>query len=432
MANKVVNLALELGATDAEVEINEAIDKSIEVLNGQIENFETSIEQSLALTVYLDYQKGSVCTSQLSMSNIDQIINKALDIAKYTQSDHANGLANREELCTTMGQELNLYNPIAISNQDLCTEVLEMENIALNSSVLITNSNGASISLGNYNFVIVNSHGFDMGYSTTRYGKSLGLIANAGQNKMQTDYWYSSSRDFNLLDNNMILAKEAVRRVLRRVSAGKVKEGMCPVIFEASIAKSLIGSFLGAISGNNLFRKLSFLNDSLNTEVFPNWFNIVEDPFINKGLGSCYFDDEGVKVAKRSIVQNGIVKGYVLSSYTARKLNMVTTGNAGGTHNIWVQPNFEGDLVSLGEVLQEGVIIIETIGHGLNMVTGDYSVGASGLLVENGVITYFVDNFTISGNLKEIFQKIKYVANDYICGSILCGSMLIDSLQISI
>lgn len=272
----------------------------------------------------------------------------------------------------------------------------------------------------------------NQGYRTTRFGTSVSLIGETKAGEMQTDYWSSSHRDFNLLLPDEELANIAVGRTLRRLNSGKkIKSGLYPVVFEASIAKSLIGNFLGAINGNNLYRKLSFLNNSLETKIFPNWINIIEDPFIYKGLSSCYFDNEGVKVKTRTLVESGVVKSYQLNCYSARKLQLETTGNSGGNHNIVVPANFNGDSYALAQNIKNGFIIIETIGHGLNMVTGDYSVGASGLWVENGEVQYFIDNLTIAGNLKDIYQKIQYIANDHNNGSIQCGSMLIDNIQVS-
>jgi PmbA protein len=431
LADLILNRAIHLGATSAQLAINESIETGVEVLNGDIESIETSYDSNIGLSVYVGQNQGNVGISQVPPANLDMIIKQALDTAKYTQADLHNGIADKEDLCTGFTDNLQLYNPTSIDNLQIIQQALDLENIGLNTDKHVNASDGAAISLGKYNFIIANTNGLNLGYMTTRYSKSLSLIGQA-KNGMQTDYWYSSTRDYDDLQNNLDLAKYAVSRVKRRLNKGKIKSGNYSVIFEANIAKSLIGNFLGAISGGSLYRKLSFLNNSLNTQVFPDWLNITEDPFIIKGSASSYFDNEGVNVYKRDLVKSGIVNGYLLSSYSARKLGMKTTGNSGGNHNIQVNSNITGDITSLAAKMDCGMVIIETIGHGLNMVTGDYSVGASGLWVEKGEIKFFVEGLTIAGNLKTIFKNIRYISNDYLKSSIQCGSMLVDSINVSV
>jgi PmbA protein len=430
LANHILERATSIGASSAGIEINENIETGVEVLNGNIENFETSYDSAISLSVYIGHKCGNVSISQVPPQDIDLIINSALDIAKYTQDDPYQGIAEPEFLCKSLNDNLDLYNPLDFTNQELVSKTLELETIALNMNSKITASNGAAINLGKYNFVIASTNGLNLGYQTTRYNNSISLIGNT-ENGMQTDYWYSGGRAYSDLENNNSLATRAVHRVLRRLTVGQIKPGNYPVIFEAPIAKSLIGGFLGAISGNNLYRNLSFLNNSINTQVFPSWLNITEDPFRIRGQSSCYFDNEGVSVTKRNLVENGIVKGYILTSYSARKLGMQTTGNSGGNHNISISNNFSGDVSLLAKKMHKGLVIIETIGYGVNMVTGDYSVGASGLWVENGEVQFFVNNLTISGNLKEIYAGIQYISDDYTNSSILCGSILVDKISIS-
>lgn len=430
IANQVLEKAYILGATNAQVEINEGIDTSVDILNDNIENFSTSYDVSLILTVYIGNQRGSVGISKISLDNIDEFINKALDIAKYTQPDLANGLPEIDLLCKSFTENLNLYNPIKLDNKYLIEKASAIEAFALTQDARLS-SDGVSIGISKYNFILANTHGLSLGYKTTRFDESISLI---GKNTygMQTDSWYTSNRNFNHLLPDEQLANIAVSRVIRRLKPGKIKSGNYPVIFENSIAKSLIGNFLGAISGNNLYRKLSFLNNSIDTKIFPDWLKITDDPFITNGLASCYFDNEGVNVHKRNLVEDGTIQGYLLSSYSARKLKMLSTGNAGGNHNIIVKHNFSGDTLSLAKEMHNGLIIIETIGHGVNMVNGDYSVGASGLWVENGEIQFFVENITISGNLKSIYKNIRYINNDIYNGSILCGAILVNHINISV
>lgn len=431
-AKIILDKALELGASSAQVEISESIAKSVDVLNSNIENFETSYSSSMSLQVYIGSNRGSVGVSQISPANIDEIINRALDIAKFTESDPHNGIAEPELLCKSINFDLGLFNPVEITNKEMIKNAMEIESIGRNFSPKIKNSDGASVNYGLYNFVLANTNGLNLGYQTSRYAKSLCLI---GENKhgMQTDSWYDSSLDYQDLISNEQLASIAAKRTIRRLDKGQITTGKYPVIFESTIAKSLVGSFLGAINGSNLFRHLTFLDNSIDTSVFPNWLNIIEDPFIIKGSSSCYFDNEGVSVCKRDLVKNGVVKGYLLNCYTSRKLGLQSTGNAGGHHNIIVPPNFKGDITTLAQKITNGLIVIETIGHGLNMVTGDYSVGASGLWVEKGNIQFFVDGLTISGNLKEIFKNIEYISDDYNKhGSIACGSMLVNQITVSV
>lgn len=426
IANQVLQTATIAGASSAQVELSECISTDIEVLNQHTENFETSHENQLLLTVFKGHKKGNIGISNIQPANIEQIVRQALDIATYTEEDPENGLLEEKYLVTELHADLQLYHTHQAPNQELIAEVKDLEQRALNISSKISASDGASLSLTRYNFVTANTNGLNHGYQTSRYSKYVSLIGENAHG-MQTDYWYSSSRDFNDLIENSALAQTAAMRVLRRLERGEFKTSQPKVIFESSIAKSIIGSLVGALSGNSLFRRLSFLNDSLGSQILPSWFNLNEDPFILKGLSSCYFDNEGSKVVKRKIIDSGKVNGYLLSSYSARKLNMLPTGNAGGSHNLLVEANFKGDLAALALEMQDGIIIIETIGHGLNMVTGDYSVGASGLVVQNGKISHFVDNLTISGNMREIYQNILAVANDSEASSIICGSMLINS-----
>lgn len=431
-ANYILKLAKDSGASDAHLEINEAIVTGVEVLKGKIDNFESSYDSALTLTLYVGKQKGSVAISSLNDEQIIQAIAKAMDICKYTKADPFSGLAEKEFLAVKDTRELSLYNPRDITSQEIVDYTLNLEAQLNKQNISDTiNSDGASFSYANYNFVVANSNGFNLGYQTTRYAASISLISAIDGN-MQQDYWYSSARAFEDILPQDVLVTTALKRLTRRLNSASITPGAHRVIFEASIASSLIGNFIAAISGNNLYRRLSFLNDSLNKLVFPEWLNIIEDPFIVKALASCYFDHEGVRVCKRNLVEDGKVMGYLLNSYTSRKLNMPTTGNSGGHHNILVSHNIQGELEDLCKILTNGLVIIETIGHGVNMVTGDYSVGASALVVENGVVQGFVNGLTISGNLAEIYKNIEYISNDKVQGSISCGSMLVKEINVAL
>ena len=433
IADQIIDLSLQEGASDAQVELSESISTDIEVLNQEIETFETSHENQLLLTVYMGHKKGHIGISSIRLENSRDIIRQALDIAKYTEEDRANGLLEKEYIVTSLHDDLQLYAPYPINNNELITQTKELEQTALDLEPLISASDGASTTLTRYNFVTANTHGLNHGYQTSRYSKSLSLIGKNTQG-MQTDYWYSSSRIFTNLSANRELAQKTVNRVKRRLTYGSYTSGKPAIIFEDTIAKSIIGSLIGALSGGSLYRRLSFLNDSIGQQILPSWFNMYEDPFIINGLASCYFDNEGSAVARRTVIESGKVQGYFLSSYTARKMNMRSTGNAGGSHNIYVTPNHHGNLESLAREMQNGLIIIETIGHGLNMVTGDYSVGASALVVINGEISHFTDNLTIARNMREILQQIALINDDTEFSSVNCGAMLINAgiIQVSI
>jgi PmbA protein len=424
IAATILAKAKAAGASAAQVELSESISTDLEVLNQEIDNFETSHENQLLLTVFKGQKKGNIGISAIKVDRLDEIIAQALSIATFTQEDAANGILLPEELVSTINHDLQLYNPITLSPDHLIRDTKQLEQLALSGNSAVKASDGASTTLTQYSFVTANSNGLNAGYQTTRYSRYLSLIGE-GNNGMQTDYWYSSSRDFNELKDNPTLAQHAIYRLTRRLTHGKYTSGKPKVIFESTIAKSIIGSLIGALSGNNLFRKLSFLNDSMGKLILPSWLSINEDPFVIKGQASCYFDNEGSKVSPRDIIHNGVVNGYLLSGYTARKMGLRTTGNAGGSHNLQVTANFAGNLEALAKEMQQGIIIIETIGHGLNMVTGNYSVGASGLVVENGSISHFTDNLTIAGNMSDIFKNIQLIANDCEPSAVRCGSMLI-------
>ncbi|MDD3267427.1 MAG: metallopeptidase TldD-related protein [Burkholderiales bacterium] len=429
-ADLIINEAIKMGASSAQVELSESISTDVEILNQQIDNFETSHENQLLITVFKGHKKGNIGISSIEPKNLPYIIQQALDIATFTEEDSCNGILGTEFLAKKPEKNLNLYNPYSISNQELISEAKELESIA-SDNLKIKSSDGSSVSMTHYNFVTANSNGFNDGYQTSRYSKYVSLIGETKEG-MQTDYWYASSRNFNKLDSNASIAQKAQERITRRLNTSSLKDATPTVVFETQIAKSIIGSLMGAISGSSLYRKLSFLNDSLGKLVLPEWININENPFIDEGLSSCYFDNEGGQVTNRNIIENGQINGYLLSGYSARKLNMKPTGNSGGNHNLEISNNFNGGISEIAKEIGNGIVIIETIGHGLNMVTGDYSVGASGLVIENGIITGFADNLTIAGNMIDIFKNISLIANDYTGGSILCGSMVINKGVISV
>ncbi len=452
LANDILQMAKQLGATDAEVEITEGVSQGVDILNHEIENIETSYGNNLALSVYINHNVGNISTTNIDVDNIDSIswlVQKAIDIAKYTEADDRNGIAESQYLCKNIDRDLQLChnNNLNINNLINDAKCIELAGIACDNKLLT--SDGASVSLSMQNFVLASTNGINLGYQMSSYANSLKLIAKTQDNSMQSDYWYSKARNYNNLLNADTLAKTAFNRILRRLNKDKITSGKYAVIFESSVAKAIISSFLNTITGNAQYRKLSFLQDSLRTQIFSKEISIIDDPYINQGLSSCYFDAEGVKVQTRSVVDDGILENYILSCYSARKLNLQPTGNAGGTHNIIVNfanknlikqfncdktinPVSDTNIDTLIKQMYNGLIIIETIGNGINSVTGDYSFGASGLLVKNGIIQFFVDNITISGNLKQLFSNIINIANDCsLNSSMLCGSLLTDGVLVS-
>jgi PmbA protein len=431
--DEIINKAIQYGASSCKVEINEIISQDIAILNQSIENFETSYGCSMSIVVFVGNKKGVSAITSLAKSNVDSTILHAIDIAKYTEDDDANGLPEKKFLANNNiinKIDLELYHINTKNNYEIIDNIKELEELSINGNNKVFVSDGASFHSSYYNFRLASSNGFNSGYFTSRYNKGISLIAKTSHG-MQTDYCYSNKRNYNKLDNNIQLANQIHNKLTRRLNKSTIKTGTYNVIFESDIAKSIINNFFAAINGNNIFRNLSFLNNSIHKQIFPQWLTIIENPFEKEGLGSCFFDNEGVIVSKKEIVTNGILNTYLLNSYTAKKLQLNVTGNSGGTHNINISHNFDGNINNLAKELFNGLIIIETIGHGVNIVTGDYSVGASGLLVKNGIIGEFVENFTLSGNLKNIFNNIKYIANDYIHSSLNCGSMLVENIKIA-
>ena len=434
IANTVLKMAQGNGATSAQIILCESISTSVSILNNEIDNIENSYATSIGLTTYINDKVGYADTTSFEEQSLQQLVKYAGDIAITTENDPANGIPESETLCQQMTNDLSLYHTLDIKYQTLINMAKKAEKIALSLNKKVNKSDGTVIDIHYNNFVLANSNSFNSGYQTSKYAKSITLISQI-DDIMHTDYTHSIARDFNDLTENVALANLAVDRVLRRVDkADAIESGKYDIIFEAEIAQSIIYGLVSALTGSNLFRRISFLCDSLGECILPQWVNIYEDPFITKGIGSAYFDEEGVALTPHFIIQDGLVKNYILSTYTARKLNMSTTGNAGGVHNLIISNNTTDEIMSIAETkLKNGIIIIETMGSGLNLVTGDYSVGACGLLVRDGEITGFLNNMTIAGNLKEIFQNIKYISNDYKThNTIRCGSMLVTDINIAV
>ena len=429
MSEDVLRIAKEQGASAAEAELSLSVGQSVSVRMGETENIEYNRDKGMSVTVYFGHQKGHASTSDLSPQALKDTVAAASNIAKYTAQDAFCGLADAALMAKTI-PDLDLHHPWDISVDEALALAKRCEGAAFDVDATISNSEGANVSTGTGFFAYANSHGFIGGYPTSRHGISCSVIAEQDGN-MQRDYWYSTARSAADLLSAEQVGRIAGERTMRRLNIRKIKTCQVPVIFEASLASGLISSLISAISGGNLYRKSSFLLDSLGKQVASPVLNIVEDPFIQKGLASSPFDNEGVATQKRSLVQDGVLQGYILSSYSARKLGMQTTGNAGGNHNLIVQAG-EHDFAGLLKTMGTGLVVTELLGHGLNMVTGDYSRGAAGFWVENGVIQHAVDEITIASNMAEMLKSIVAVGNDVLVqGSKQVGSILIERMTVA-
>ena len=426
----VLKIAKQAGASSAETEVSFGTGQNVSVRLGETENIEYNRDKGMSITVYFGQQKGHASSSDLSAKALKDSVEAACNIAKYTAKDEFCGLADADLMATDI-PDLNLYHPWNVSVEEAVEIAKTCEAAALEvDKKRITNSEGAGVSNSESVFAYANSHGFVGGYASSRHSMSCSVIAGEGDN-MQRDYWYTSARDQLDMDSAQSVGKLAGERSIRRLGARTIQTGQYPVLFEAPLASGLISSLIGAISGGSLYRKSSFLLDSLGKQIASPLLNILENPHLNKGVVSSPFDNEGVATKSRQLVENGVLQGYVLSSYSARKLGMQTTGNAGGSHNLIVQSTGQ-DFAGLLKLMGTGLLVTEVLGHGLNMVTGDYSRGAAGFWVENGVIAYPVEEITIAGNMKDMLNQITAIGTDVIKNSSkLTGSILIEQMTVA-
>lgn len=429
MSEDVLKVAKQLGASSAEAELSLSIGQNVSVRMGAVENIEYNRDKGMSVTVYFGKQKGHASTSDMSPQALADTVAAACNIAKYTAQDDFCGLADAELMATDI-PDLDLHHPWDISVDEAIEIAKSCEAAALAVDPRITNSEGASVSTGTGFFAYSNSHGFTGGYSSSRHGISCSVIAESDAN-MQRDYWYSTARAAEDLQSAADIGTIAGERTVRRLNAKKIKTCQVPVLFEAPLASGLISTLISAISGGNLYRKSSFLLDSLGKQVASPLLNIYEDPFIKKGLASSPFDNEGVATKARQLVKDGVLQGYILSSYSARKLGMKTTGNAGGNHNLIIRPG-ANDFAGLLKQMGTGLVVTELLGHGMNMVTGDYSRGAAGFWVENGVIVHPVEEITIASNMVDMLKTIVGIGNDVLVqGSKQVGSILIERMTVA-
>lgn len=428
--------AKKLGATDAAAHASEGCGLSVSVRKGELENVERNRDKSLGITVHLGQRRGNASTSDFSQAAIEQTVQAAFDIARFTAEDPFAALPDEADIARPQEQrtDLELFFPWAITSEQAAQLALRAEAAAFAVDKRIANSEGASVSAQQSHFFSAHTHGFRGGYASSRHSLSVSPIAGKGDD-MQRDYWYSSQRNAADLASPEAVGRYAAERALSRLCARKLATTECPVLFESPLAAGLLGSFVQATSGGALYRKSSFLLDSLGKPVFPKHIDILEDPFIKRGKGSSPFDDEGVRVKARSVVEAGRVQGYFLGSYSARKLGMKTTGNAGGSHNLVFTSRLTragDDLDAMLQRLGTGLFVTELMGSGVNYVTGDYSRGASGFWVENGRIAYPVHEITIAGNMKSMLKGIVAVGADaYNHGAKTVGSILINKMKVA-
>jgi PmbA protein len=429
IASDVLGHARRLGATAAETEVSEGFGQSVSVRRGEVETIEYNRDKGVGVTVYVGQQRGHASSSDFSPDAVRETVRAALSIARFTAADECAGLADPDMLARDF-PDLDLYHPWDLP-VDRAMEMARMcEAAALGVDPRIGNSEGATVSTQQSHFIYANSNGFLAGYPSSRHSVMCSVIAGEGDD-MQRDDWYTMARASGDLEHAEQVGRKAGQRCVRRLGARKIETTECPVLFEAPMASSLLGHFVGAVSGGNLYRKASFLLDSLGQSVFAPLVRIRDLPDIRRGLASSAFDDEGVATRRRDIVDRGVLQGYFLGSYSARKLGMRSTGNAGGSHNLILDSTGQ-DFPALLRMLGRGLLVTELLGMGVNNVTGDYSRGAAGFWVEGGELAYPVQEITIASNLKDMFQGILAVGTDVLVrGSRQCGSILLDRMTVA-
>ncbi|MFW5450631.1 MAG: metalloprotease PmbA [Methylophagaceae bacterium] len=437
MNNKVLEQAAEIalqqasmhGASASEVGVNQSTGLSVTVRKGDVETLEYNNDKGLAVTVYFGQSKASASTSDLRPESIADTVKAACGIAKHTQADDSSGLADAALMAIEF-PDLSLYHPWDIDAEQAIIIATECEQAGFDIDQQISNSEGANVSSHQGSRIYSNSHGFVGRTVSTRHSLSCTLIADDDRG-MQRDYWYDMTRDAQDLQSATTIGQQAAHNTIRRLNARTMTTGSYPVIFAADVAPSLFGKFIGAIRGGALYRQSTFLLDHLGKQIFPDFIHIHEQPLLLKAIGSSAFDAEGVTTKARDIVSEGVLQAYVLDSYSARKLKMATTANSGGTHNLTIDGG-DLDFAALLKEMGTGVLVTETMGMGVNIVTGDYSQGAAGFWVENGEIQYPIDEFTIASNLRDMFLGIQAVGNDIEKrGNTRTGSVWIDKMTVA-
>jgi PmbA protein len=429
----LVALAIEearkLGADQCEAAVSVDTGLSVTARLGEVETLEYQRDRGMGVTVYRGKRKGSASTGDLSEGAIRDTVAKAFSIAGFTAEDACAGLPDEADLARDI-PDLDLHHPWSISPDQARDLAIACEAAALSLDKRIGNSEGATLSSHQGLRVFGNSLGFLAGYPSSLHSLSCVVVAQDG-GEMQRDYWYSTVRDWRELEQGESIGRRAAERALRRLKARKMATLSAPVLFAPELARGLFGHFLGAVRGGSQYRRASFLLDAAGQQLFPSWLSIAERPHIPRALGSAPFDAEGVATHERELISAGVLTGYILSSYSARKLGLKTTGNAGGAHNLIVSHGSD-DFAALLRRMHRGLVVTELMGHGVNGVTGDYSRGAAGFWVENGEIAHPVHEITIAGNLRDMYREIVAVGDDVDArGAVRTGSVLLERMTIA-
>ncbi|TDR32845.1 metalloprotease PmbA [Hydromonas duriensis] len=436
LAQLALDSAKKMGGTAAAVEVSESNGLSVSTRNCEVETVEHNRDKSLGITVYLGSRRGHSSTSDFSDNAVVSAVSAAFDIAKYTAEDAFAGLPAKKYLVAKQvaKQDLDLFHPWDVSTADAIALAQRAERAAFAESKLIKNTEGASVNTSQGHFVAAATNGFMGGFAYSRHSMGAMPIAQKGR-FMERDAWFTSNRVPEKLSSPEAVGAYAAARAASRLGAKKISSRTCPVLFDAPLACGLVGNLAQAISGGALYRKTSFLLDGLGKRIFPKHIDVLDDPFVPQGMGSSYFDDEGVATQRRMLVDKGVLQGYLLSMYTARKLNMTPTGNASGSHNLRLssrKTRAKDDLAAMLAKMGTGLFVTELLGSGVNYVTGDYSRGVCGFWVEGGVIAYPVQEITIAGNLKDMFKGIVAIgADELVRGTKQTGSILIDAMTIA-
>lgn len=429
LVQMALQAAVAQGVDQAEVAASHDLGLSATARLGDVENLEYTNDRGLGITVYKDQCKGNASTSDVSPDSIREAVLKACAFATYTAKDEHSGLADAELMCTEI-RDLDLDHAWAIDSSGAIAMAIECEKSGLEYDARINNSEGATVATNRSARAYGNTHGFVGSYTKSSHSMSCVVLAGVSGD-MQRDYYYSAARDPSDLESADYIGEMAARRTVSRLGARKIKTTKVPVLFTPELARGFIGHAIGAIAGGAQYRRASFLLDAAGEKIFPDFVSILERPHLAKGMSSASYDGEGVATYDRDIVTDGVLKGYVLGSYSARRLGLQTTANAGGTQNLIV-PGNSGDLDSLIKEMGTGLIVEELIGQGVNAVTGDYSRGVVGQWVENGEIQFPVHEVTIAGNLRDLYRRIAAIGNDPdLRGGIRVGSLLVEEMTVA-
>ncbi len=433
IAREVLDYARHRGATACETDVSEGFGFSVTVRRGEVETIEYNRDKGVGVTIYLGHRRGHASSSDFSRAALRAAVDAAMSIASFTAEDDCAGLADEDLMWhgpSSFVDGMKLYAPWALTVEEATALACRCEAAAFAVSPEIRNSEGASVSSQQSQFVAGNSNGFLDGFATSRHSIACSVIAGEGE-AMQRDDWYSSRRDASGLAAPEAIGDYAARRALSRLGARRVPTCAVPVIFEAPLACGLLGNFVQAASGGSLYRKSSFLLDSLGQQIFAPHISLHENPHLPGAQASSPFDDEGVATAPRDVVKDGVLQGYFLGSYSARKLGMRSTGNAGGSHNLSLAPG-QRSLDELAREVSRGLLVTDLLGHGVNYVTGDYSRGAAGFWVEHGEIQYPVQEITIAGNMREMFKQISLLGNDSVVrGGKQAPSLVVEGMTVA-